>query len=93
MLPYKSQQAGGLGHTSEDQPAAFAFGNELTSPLPPSHRAALVLSDLEKAMILLPFAEIFFPSRREKSELATHEAVDTAFAVDPFLKPKGGVAV
>src|SRR5271155_4620224 len=45
MLHHKSQGAGGLGHTGEDQPTAFAFGNELTSPLPPSHRAALIVSD------------------------------------------------
>src|ERR1700722_20183618 len=93
MLPYKSQQAGGLGHTSEDQPAAFAFGNELTGPLPPSHRAALIVSDLGKAMVLLPFAKILLPSRREKPELALHEAADTALAVDPFLKLNGGIAV
>src|ERR1700692_1814826 len=93
MLPYKSQQAGGLGHTIEDQPTAFAFGNELTSPLPPSHRAALIVSDLGKAMVLLPFAKILLPSRREKPELALHEAADAALTVDPLLKLNGDVAV
>ena len=93
MLPHKAQEAGGLGHTSEDQPAAFAFGNELASPFPPPHRAVLVVSDLEKAVVLLPFAKILLPSRREKPELALHEAADTALTVDPLLKLKGGVAV
>src|ERR1700727_3671336 len=93
MLPYKSQQAGGLGHTREDHPAAFTFGNELTSPLPSSHRPVLIVSDLEKAVVLLPFAKILLPSRRKKPELALHEAADTALTVDPLLKLNGGIAV
>jgi hypothetical protein len=92
VLPNKAQEAGGLGLAAEDQPAAFTFCNELTHPLPPPHRAVLVFSDLGKAMALLPFAKILLPSRREKPELATHEAVDTALLVDPFLKPIGGKA-
>ena len=90
MLPHESQEAGGLGHAGEDQPTALAFGNELASPLPPPHRAVLVLSDLEKAAILLPFAKILLPSRRERPDLAMDEAADTALTVDPFLKLNGG---
>ena len=92
MLSHKAQEAGGLGHAGEDQPTAFAFGNELTSPLPAPHRAVLIVSDLEKAMVLLPFAKILLPSRRERPDLAADKAADSALIVDPFLKPKGGEA-
>src|SRR5882757_3021137 len=40
MLAHKSQEASGLGRAGEDHPTTFAFGNELTNPLPPSHRSA-----------------------------------------------------
>ena len=93
MLPHEAQEAGGLRHTSEDQSAAFAFGDELASPLPPSHRAILVLSGLEKMMVLLPFAKILLPPRREKPELAVHEAADTTLTVDPLIKLNGGIAI
>src|SRR4029077_6877410 len=93
MLNDETQGPGRLGHASEDQPAAFAFGNELTSPFPPPHRPVLIVSDLEKAVVLLPFAKILLPSRREKPELALHEAADTALTVDPLLKLNGGIAV
>ena len=89
MLPHKSQEAGGLGHAGEDQPTAFAFGNELAGPLPAPHRAVLIVSDLEKAVVLLPFAKILLPSRREGPDLAADEAADTALRVDPFLEPVG----
>ena len=87
--PHKAQEAGGLGHAGEDQPTAFAFGNELAGPLPPAHRAAFIVSRLEKTMVLLPFAEILLPSRREGPDLAADEAADTALSVDPFLEPVG----
>ena len=93
MLSHQAQQAGGLGRAGEDQPTAFAFGNELTHPLPPPHRAVLIVSDLEKAVVLLPFAEILLPSRRERPKLAAHEATNTALTVDPLLKLNGGIAV
>ena len=89
MFPHKSEEAGGLGHTADDQPTALTFGNELAGPLPAPHRTVLVLSDLEKAVILLPFAKILFPSRREGPDLATDEAADTALGVDPFFEPVG----
>ncbi len=91
-LPHKAQEAGGLGHAGEDQPTAFAFGNELASPLPPPHRAVFIVSGLEKAVVLLPFAEILLPSRRERPDLAADEAADTALTVDPLLNPIGGEA-
>ena len=91
-LPHKAQEASGLSHAGEHQPTAFAFGNELASPLPPPHRAVLVVPDLEKAVVLLPFAKILLPSRREGPDLATDEAADTTLTVDPFLEPKGGEA-
>ncbi len=79
------------------QPSPSAMSSQ--SPLPTPHRAVLVVSDLEKAVVLLPFAEILLPSRREKPELATHEAADTALSVRPVPQtgrgrsrstPKGG---
>src|SRR5271166_4272736 len=76
MLPHKSQEAGGLGHDGDDQPTALAFGNDLAGPLPAPHRAVLVVSDLEKAVILLPFAKILLPSRRERPDHAPHKAAD-----------------
>src|SRR5580704_487279 len=91
-LPHIAQEAGGLGHAGEDQPTAFAFGNELTSPLPPPHRAVFIVSGLEKAMVLLPFTKILLPSRREGPDLTADEAADTALIVDPFLNPIGGEA-
>jgi hypothetical protein len=48
---------------------------------------------LEKAVVLLPFAKFLLPLRREKPELALHEAADTALTVDPLLKLNRGVAV
>jgi hypothetical protein len=89
----KRRSPAGSARPVKNQPTAFAFGNELTNPLPTPHRAVLVLSDLEKAVILLPFAKILLPSHPERPELATHEAADTAATVDLFLKLKGGVAV
>ena len=89
MRPHESEETGGLGHAGHHQPTARAFGNELTGPLPPPHRAVSVLPDLEKATIFLPFAEILLPSRRKGSDLAMDEAVDTALTVDPFLEPVG----
>src|SRR5580704_372844 len=91
-LPHIAQEAGGLGHAGEDQPTAFAFGNELASPLPPPHRAVFIVSGLEKAVALLPFAKILLPSRRERPDLAADKAADSALAVDPFLNPIGGEA-
>ena len=90
MLPHKSQEAGGLGHAGDDQPTAFAFGNELAGPLPAPHRAVLVLSDLEKAVIFLPFAKFLLPSRRERPDLAADEAADTALRRRPV--PRTGRA-
>jgi hypothetical protein len=89
MLPHKSQEAGGLGHASNDQPTALAFGNKLASPLPAPHRAVLVVSDLEKAVVLLPFAKILLPTRRERPDLAADKAANTALRVHPFLEPVG----
>ena len=98
-LRHKAQEAGGFGHAGEDQPTAFAFGNELASPLPPPHRAVLIVSGLEKAVVLLPFAKILLPSRREGPDLAVDEAADTALERRPVPRtdrarsrstPKGG---
>src|ERR1700722_18563907 len=91
-LPHKAQEAGGLGHAGEDQPTAFAFGNELTSPLPPPHRAVFIISGLEKTVVLLPFAKILLPSGRESPDLAADKAANSALPVDPFLNPIGGEA-
>jgi hypothetical protein len=89
MFPDEAQEARGLGRAVEDQPTSLAFGNKFAGPLPPPHRAVFVLSDLEKAVVLLPFAKILLPSRREGSELAADKAVDSALLVDSFLEPKG----
>ena len=89
LVHRKSQDAGGFGHAGEDQPTAFAFGNELTGPFPPSHRAALIVSDLGKAMVFLPFAEILLPSRRERAELATDKASDTTLRIVRSSNRKG----
>src|SRR5579871_4322521 len=85
----ETQDAGGLGHSGDDQPAAFALGNEFAGPFPAPHRAVFVVSRLEKAVIFLPFAEILLPSRRERSDLAPDEAADAALSVHPFLEPVG----
>ena len=40
-------------------------------------------------MIVLPFAKIPLPSRRERPKLAPDEAADATLAVHPFLEPVG----
>ena len=89
MLPHQSEETGGLGHAGHHQPTALAFGKELAGPLPAPHRAGSVLPELEKAAILLPFAEILLPPRRKGPDLAMDEAAHTALCVDPFLEPVG----
>ena len=89
MLRHEAQEAGGLGHAGDDQSTAFAFGNELASPLPAAHRAVLIVPDLEKAMVLLPFAKILLPARRERPKLAANVAAHAAVAIHPFLEPVG----
>ena len=63
IFPDESQKASGLGHAGDDQPTAFAFGNDLAGPLPAAHWAVPVVSDLRKTVILLPFAKILLPPR------------------------------
>jgi len=53
----------------------------------------LIVSDLGKAMVLPPFAKLLLPTRRERPELATDKASDTALRICPFLEPDGGVAI
>ena len=89
VLRDEAQETRGLGHAGDDQSTAFAFGNELASPLPAPHRAVLIAPDLEKAMVLLPFAKILLPARRERSKLAANEAAHAAVAIHPFLEPVG----
>jgi hypothetical protein len=86
-LPHETQEAGWLGQAGDDQPTPLAFGNEFAAPLPAPHRAVLVVSDLENAVIVLPFAKILLPSRRERPKLAADEAADATLAVHPFLEP------
>jgi hypothetical protein len=89
MLTHESQEAGGLGHAGDDQPTAFAFGNELAAPFPAPHWAVLIVSELEKAVVFLPFAKFLLPKRGERPDLAPNEAADTAITVDPLLEPVG----
>jgi hypothetical protein len=40
-------------------------------------------------MVLLPFAKLFLPSRRESPDFAADEAADASLSVHPFLEPVG----
>jgi hypothetical protein len=49
----------------------------------------VIVPELEKAVVFLPFAEFLLPARRELPNLAVDIAADAALAVDPFLELVG----